>query len=408
MNRRRYLRTIGAVGGAGSMVGLTGCSQLSGDDSDESSMGRAEACGAYEPTVTGLTGWQTVGGDAAGTGVVPAGEAPEAPLSLDWTFTLGGHAGTVRPVATADRVYAHEMDSTLYAVDATTGTEVWAKRVDNPQGSVAIGEEVVVALAQSTVLGLDPETGESRWTGPESHVGLFQGSPVVVDETVYVPTELSLLALDLADGTVRWKHTTGEETVATPAIIGETVYYGDHDTYVYALDATTGEEHWRVKTDAHVECNVVVVDDTVFAASNDGTLHALNAATGVHRWRYDVQSSPSVVASDGAHAYIATREALHAVEVSTGVSCWSAEYGDSYAPGIAVGDGRLYASLENPNSNSRRLPGVLDAATGEVLGRAKGTFESKYARYGHGPTVVDHAVYASGVDEDGIALARFS
>jgi outer membrane protein assembly factor BamB len=370
--------------------------------------GRAETCEAYEPTVTGTPDWRTVGGDPAGTGVVPETGAPEPPLSLDWTFTLGGHTGAARPVATADRVYAHELDSMLYAVDAATGEEVWAKAVDNPRGSVAIGDDVVVVLTGSAVLGLDPETGATRWTTSESHAGLFQGSPVIVGETAYVPTALSLLALDLTDGTVRWTHTTGEETVATPAIVGDTVYYGDQDTYIYAVDAATGEERWRVKTNAHVNCNVVVADGTVFAGSDDGGFHALDAETGDRHWTYDLESAPEVIASDGAHAYVAAGSTVHAIEAATGEPCWSTGYRDSYAPGLAVGGGRVYAPLPKTSGGDEGLPGVLAAATGEVLARANGEFESAYARFSQGPAVVDGAVYASGVDEDGIGLARFS
>ncbi|WP_224333807.1 PQQ-binding-like beta-propeller repeat protein [Haloprofundus halobius] len=401
MNRRRFLRTVGATGIVGATVGIAGCGQFT----DESNAGQTEACGPYEPTVSGSTGWQTVGGDPAGTGVVPASETPEPPLSLDWTYILGGMAGAVQPVATAGRVYAHEYDSLLCAVDATSGEKVWEKRVESPHGPLAIGDDVVVALAESTVLGLNPETGETRWTVSENYTGLFRGGPVVVDETVYVSTELSLLALDLADGTVRWKHTTGEETVATPAIVGETVYYGDYDTYVYALDAATGEEKWRVKTNAHIDCNVTVADGTVFAGNPDGIVHAIDAASGEHTWTYDVRSDPNVLATDGSHVYVQTDDQLYAVEATTGVSCWSTE---STGAGVAVGDGCVYTPLPVEEPESRSLPGVLNAATGEKLAKTQGEFESRYARYYKGSAVVDGAVYASGVDEDGISLARFS
>lgn len=340
--------------------------------------------------------------------MVPAADAPEGPLSTDWTFTLGGHSGAARPVATADRVYAHEMNSVLYAIDAATGDEVWARAVDEPRGSLAVGDEVAVALTESTVLGLDPETGERRWTGPESHAGLFQRGPAVADGTAYVPVDLSLLALDLADGTVEWEHTTGEETVATPAVVGDTAYYGDEDTYVYALDAATGRERWRYKTAGRVECNVAVADGTVFAGSEDGTLHALDAATGDRHWTYDLQSPPAAIASDGAHAYVGAGATLRAIEAVTGDRCWSTGYQDSYASGIAVGGGRVYAPLPRTRSPDEGLPAVLDAATGDVRARTKGAFESASAQFSQGPAVVDGAVYASGVDEGGITLARFS
>ncbi|REA00588.1 hypothetical protein DEQ92_19800 [Haloferax sp. Atlit-6N] len=410
MNRRRFLRNVGA---AGAMAGLAGCSQLSGDGSDGVNTGRAEACEPYKPTVTGTLGWRSVRGDPAGTSVVPSADAPEPPLSLDWTFTLGGNAGAIEPVATADRVYAHEYDSMLYAVDAESGEKVWGRSVDSPRGSLAIADDVVVGLADSTVLGLDPETGETRWTGPESHTSLFHGSPVIVDKTVYVPTELSLLALDLTDGSVRWQHTTGEETIATPAIVGDAVYYGDYDTYIYAIDAATGEKRWRVKTNAHIDCNVSVADDIVFAGSKGGVIRALDARSGEHVWTHDLGAEPNAMATDGSHVYVHTRGQLYALEASSGAVCWSTEYGNTTGIGVAVGGGRVYvpfteAEFTEPGSEYGTRPGVLDAATGETLAQTEGTFESDYARFYKGATVANGAVYSSGVDEGGVTLARFS
>ncbi|WP_435361543.1 PQQ-binding-like beta-propeller repeat protein [Haloarchaeobius sp. DFWS5] len=408
MNRRRLLQRIGGLGAVGSAVGLAGCGQLVGDDTSESNTGRAEACGPYEPTVTGSPGWQSAGGDPAGTGVVPTAAAPEPPLSLDWTFTLGGMAGAGRPVATADRVYAHEMDTTLFAVDAVTGEKVWERSVDGPYGSPAIGDGVVVALGNDTVLGLDPATGETQWTGPEGHADLFQGNPVVVDETVYVPTELSLLALDAGDGSIKWEHATGHESDSTPAILGETVYYGGTDTYVYALDAATGEERWRYKTNAHIYCNVSVAAETVFVGSRDGLIHAIDAATAERAWTYDTKAEPHHIATDGSHVYVDTEGHVRALEASTGTSCWSTSYEDHIGTGIAVGDGHVYTPLERIGAKHGGLPSVLDAATGETLAQTQGEFESTRTSYDRGLAVVDGAVYTAGLEEDGISLARFS
>jgi outer membrane protein assembly factor BamB len=365
-------------------------------------------CGSYEPTLTGSSDWRTVRGDPAGTGVVPASSAPEPPLSLDWTFTLGGMVGAEQPVATADRVYAHEYDSMLYAVDAESGEEVWSRSVDGPRGSPAIADDVVVTLADSTVLGLDPESGRTLWTGPETYADLFQGSPVIVGETVYVPTELSLLALDLAGGAVRWQHTTGEETIATPAIVDDTVYYGDYDTYVYAVDAATGEERWRTKTDAHIECNVAVGDGFVFAASRDQTVHALDATTGERVWTHEFGAAPDTIATDGSQVYVHVGRKLYALETTSGASCWSTAYGDTRGIGIAVGGGRVYTPLTDPESEYGTRPGVVDAATGEQFAQTQVELESDYARFYKGTAVADGAVYASGVAEGGITLARFS
>ncbi|SEP03281.1 PQQ-like domain-containing protein [Halogranum amylolyticum] len=170
----------------------------------------------------------------------------------------------------------------------------------------------------------------------------------------------------------------------------------------------TGEERWRVKTNAHIDCNVAVAGGTVFAASKAGVAHALDAASGEHAWTHDVRSEPHVTATDGSHVYVGTGGQLHALEATTGTSCWSTTYGDTNGIGIAVGNGRVYTPLTISGSEYGSLPGVLDAATSETLAPTQGGFESPDARFYRGTAVVDGAVYASGVDEGGISLARFS
>jgi outer membrane protein assembly factor BamB len=34
----------------------------------------------------------------------------------------------------------------------------------------------------------------------------------------------------------------------TPAVAGDTVYFGSHDGHLYAIDVATGAERWRFRT----------------------------------------------------------------------------------------------------------------------------------------------------------------
>lgn len=402
MNRRRFLEAVGATGVG---AALAGCNAVTSDDTDDL---RVEACGEYEPTVEGTGSWRTVGGDAAGTGVVPAADAPEPPLTVDWTFPIDGVTGTTRPVVASGRVFTHDMDATVYAVDSETGEGVWSRAVEDPLGTPGVGEGVVVLVRDGEVLALDAEDGDVVWTGPEGHAGFFWASPIVHEGVAYVPFDLSLYALGLEDGTVRWTHTTGHETTGTPAIVGDTVFYGDADTYLYALDRATGEERWRFKTSGAIECNVAVADDAVFLATAAGTAYRVDRKTGTSRWEQSVDGEIRVVASDGAHAYVGTEERLYALQASDGTECWSTgTYAGTLDSDLAVGDGRVYAPKTAERKYRAELM-ALDAATGK---RQWATDFRKYGRetdLGAGPVVTDGAMYATGGGPGGLALVRVS
>lgn len=402
MNRRRFLETAVTVG---AVTALAGCNFRSGDGTDGL---HVEACGEYEPTVQGASHWRTVCGDPAGTGVVPAADAPEPPLTVDWTFPIDGVAGTPRPVAASRRVFAHDMDSTFYAVDPETGEGVWSRDIEDPSGSPAVADGVVVVIRHGEVVAVDAEDGSDLWAGPEGHAGHFWSSPVVHAGIAYVPFDLSLFALDLRDGSVRWKHTTGHETTGTPGLVGDTVFYGDADTYLYALDAATGEERWRLKTGGAIGTNVSVVDDAVFFATSAGTAYGVGRKTGTVRWKQPVDGDIRVVGTDGAHAYIGTNHRLYALQASDGAECWSTgAYAGAYDSGLAVGDGRVYVPKTGGRGSWAELM-VLDAATGE---RQWSTDFQEFERGNdleNGPIVVNDAVYATGGGAKSLALVRLS
>ncbi|MFC4407594.1 outer membrane protein assembly factor BamB family protein [Haloarchaeobius iranensis] len=405
MKRRRLLRSFAA---AGTLATLGGCSDIGSNGDDAPGVGRAEGCGPYDPTVEGTTEWRSVCGDPAGTGVVPTADAPAPPLSHDWSFPIDGVMGTTRPVVADGRVYTHDLDTNVYCVDAATGDEVWSRTPTDPQGSPAVGEDAVIVPSGEHVLGLDPASGETLWTGPAVRSTVFAPSPVVHDGVAYVPYGLSLYAIDAVDGTTLWEHTTGHETTGTPAVSDGTVYYGDEDTYVYALDAATGAEQWRYKTDGHLECNAAVADGLVCTATRDGEVLCLDATTGDRHWAYAVDSQPEVVGVDGAQTYVGTQNRLYAFDLRTGTACWSTgTYAGRYGSGLSVGDSRAYVSTGGSRNRYNGSPAVLDVGSGRTRWTPDERDDGEFALE-MGPVVVDGAVYATGGGAQTLQLVRLS
>jgi len=130
-------------------------------------------------------------------------------------------------------------------------------------------------------------------------------APVAVGGLVFVgDASGTVRALDVENGTERWKAYTGGRIVFPPATWNCRVYAGSDDGYVYALEAVSGRLLWRFQAASNerkinvygrltstwpVAGGIVVEDGVVYAAAGiadyDGThVYALDGLTGKVKW----------------------------------------------------------------------------------------------------------------------------
>lgn len=398
--RRDVIRTTAGASALAATVATAGCAGLTDDDDG---LDATADCSDATPTVDPTAGWGVANADPAGTGFAPACAAPDAP-TLDWRFPIDGHMGATRPVVDDAHVYTHDLDTHVYAVDRDTGDAVWTRDVSDPLASPAIANDRLVLVTATATLGLDPATGDTRWRTTHGSTGLFAGRPVVHDGLAYVPAGLDLLALDVSDGTERWRHTTGLDTTTTPAVTDDAVYYGDADTNLYALDLATGTVDWRYKTTSHFTANVVATPDRVYAATENDRVRGFDHH-GVQRFvrRFDV--SVTHLAADGARTYVATDDHVTALHPDTGETCWRIDaYAATYDSGLALVDDALYAPIETTEGTAL---GIHDATTGDRRRVVDAGTADQPATVEMGPIVADGGIYATG-NADGLALSKLS
>jgi hypothetical protein len=51
---------------------------------------------------------------------------------------------------------------------------------------------------------------------------------------------------------VKWQFHTKGQILSSPAIAGDSLYFGSSDHYLYALDLAKGEQKWKFKTEGRV------------------------------------------------------------------------------------------------------------------------------------------------------------
>ncbi|NGM70519.1 PQQ-binding-like beta-propeller repeat protein [Natronolimnobius sp. AArcel1] len=196
-----------------------------------------------------------------------------------------------------------------------------------------------ISGGDGTVTAYDVGTGETRWTTEIP----ADGSPTVVDGTVYVTGADSVWALDLELGTLEWEVEFEDGTSSSRAlgVDGEYVYVGSDGDHLHALDAEDGTEQWSKET-ATIYSGPTIVDGTVYVGTAD-ELVAVDASDGEEQWTWDdygvledrsAISEPTV--SDGL-LYVSLGEGTEqggydrstvALDLKDGVTEWTYEFAD--------------------------------------------------------------------------------
>ena len=93
-----------------------------------------------------------------------------------------------------------------------------------------------------------PSTPKLAWTYEGGDA--IDSSAAIVDGVVYVGAATGeLLAVDLADGKLRWHYKAGESIgESSPAVAGGRVFIGDLDGVVHAVNVADGKAAWTFKT----------------------------------------------------------------------------------------------------------------------------------------------------------------
>ena len=90
--------------------------------------------------------------------------------------------------------------------------------------------------------------------------------------TLFIPTGGTIVALNTADGSVKWSHQlSGSPVQGRPVVIGSTLCVGSTDGTLYALDTAAGTEQWRVDIGSPIATGLVNEDSVLyFATAGDG------------------------------------------------------------------------------------------------------------------------------------------
>ena len=367
---------------------------------------------------------------------------------LVWTYATGAAVPepnlqiplgiTGSAAVDADAVYVGDATATLHALDRSTGLAFWSRKLDEqPNASIwsspVVSEGViyigVASIAKEvgfrgSVVAVDQASGAPLWQTymvPEGAdgAGVFAVPAIDVERgLLYVGTQnaysetpapygnsLSVVALDIATGELRWAFASPEHDGETAPVddVGfsaspnlftadvdgtprDIVGVGQKSGVYWALDRETGEEIWRAQvspagflggmegTSAYADGIVVVpaTDWPEFEGPATGLVTGLDASTGETVWTVEQTApaaSPAAISDDVAFQ-AGFDGILHAYALADGTELWSADLGASVSGGVAVADGTVVVGAATPQFAPFILPGSSIRAFGPPSGAA--------------------------------------
>lgn len=160
---------------------------------------------------------------------------------------------TVVPIFVDDKVYYIDWSGRLFAVDLTTGQNVWTfdpETLDIRQAgsrSYLAHHDGVSTVEDYHLYGVNRETGEKIWeweyAGDGWLYGPFPGAKGVGLVLEVVQGNFTLHGFALKTKAFLWEH---NEIMGIPVVENDIVYFGGIDGTLHGLDILTGKEVWKL------------------------------------------------------------------------------------------------------------------------------------------------------------------
>ena len=164
------------------------------------------------------------------------------------------------------------------AIDIATGTQLCAESLGQPMSAPStVSGGFVYTPTGSTIHVMTTGCG-LRVDGGQAAIQMnveVVTSPALLDDTLYVGSNLLLAGFSVIDGSEVMGTNLGSQITGSPVIAGDIIYVGTADGLVHAIDRETGQSLWQFDTGEAIDAPVAVIDDAVFVLTSAGRLIAI-------------------------------------------------------------------------------------------------------------------------------------
>ena len=260
-----------------------------------------------------------------------------------------------------------------------------------------LGGVVYIGGGDGAIHAIDLAQGSLRWKHIPSGEGVeseFFAAPLVFEGRLFIGDGNGTLhAVSIADGGPLWTFKTEGEIKSSVNRVGKSILFGSYDGNLYCVDAETGKEIWKFETAAPVHATPGVVDGTTFCGGCDAVLRAIHVEgreAGQEKWNFEFgdRIAAAPVGFDGKVAAAGLGGLLACFNVADGKQLWQRKIkGEGFFGSPAFSGGLLFLP------GSRKAAYCVDTETGEI----RWTFEN-LSGFDGSAAVAGEGVYFPGKD----------
>jgi outer membrane protein assembly factor BamB len=200
----------------------------------------------------------------------------------EWKFTGAKDHWVAAPLVVNNNLFAVNSDGNLYILDLQDGKSLKDATVVELGGRLwaqptTDGERVYITSLDHSVIAVDANTYKVLWH--EDLGGAVPGSTVLgEDGSLYVGSLASQLEkFDPVTGNHEPVLRAENWVWSTPALEGETLYFGDVDGNFYSFNTSTVKLNWNpVKPDSAITASPLVLGDSVLIATESGSIYEVS------------------------------------------------------------------------------------------------------------------------------------
>ena len=237
------------------------------------------------------TPWSMYRYDTAHSGATPS-DAPDKNSTLwTWGTSAGGSVSWASTPLIVDGRVIVQVFSQAFAVDETTGIELWRHQTSGwLTASTYADGRVYFGLSDNAggVICINASTGDEIWKQDMAPY-FVKSSPLVNKGVVYAGvTDNCTYAFDAATGHYKWGYETDGLVYSSPAADGDLLFFGSDDSKLYALNVSglTPVSLWNFTANGAIRSPPTISGGKVFFGSDNHTLYALNEMTGELIWSW--------------------------------------------------------------------------------------------------------------------------
>ncbi len=256
------------------------------------------------------------------------------------------------PAVTANGVYAGDEDGVFHAIDRMTGKKKWtyASNGQIVASANVVEDKLIFGSYDSSLYCLKETDGSEIWKFQTAD--RVNGSPAVSDKHTFVTgCDQHMRVINIENGQQIADMPLERFLIASPAVSGDMLYVGTHESEVIALNWRKQEIVWRYSDpsrDQPYHSSAAITDKFVLIGCQDKLLHCIDRKTGAAAWAFatrgQVNSSPVVV---GDRVFVGSKDGfLYEVTLADGKLIEKYPVGRGISASPAVGEGCLVLGAE--------------------------------------------------------------